>query len=133
MEPNMSARTTRSQARERIRAIFEATLEQIIPADETKPLKGSRFIDFEDQAEQIARQVLPAVIEERAALDEAAKADSPGCCPACGSARVYLKKEQTQPEIRAPHGIVALPKQHARCRTCGQTFSPSGPRLATDR
>lgn len=122
----MPARTTRQAARERILQAFRASLDRMIPPDEARPLKGSLFIDFEDQAEAVARDVLPIVVEERAALEAAARVESPGCCPRCGSARVYLKKETTQAERRSPHGLVVIPTQHARCRACGESFSPSG-------
>ena len=36
----MPARTTRQAARERLRAIFEAELDQMIPPDEQRPLRG---------------------------------------------------------------------------------------------
>lgn len=123
----MSARTTRGAARERILRTLQASLDQIIPGDESRPLKGSRFIDFEDQVEALARQLLPVVLEERAALEAVSRVEAPGPCPQCGSARVYLRREETQPEVHSPHGPVVIPKQHARCRACGLSFSPSGP------
>lgn len=129
MVPVMSARTTRQSARERILKTLQVALDQMIPADESRPLKGSRFIDFEDQVEGVARQLLPVLLEERAALEPGAKVDLPGPCPHCGSSRVYLKREETQPEVQSPHGLVVVPKQHARCRACGRTFSPSGARV----
>lgn len=122
----MSARTTRQAARERILRTFQASLDRAIPADESQPLKGSLFVDFEDQVEAIGRDVLPVILEERAALSDAARVSSPGPCPHCGSPRVYLKPAETQPELQSPHGPVAIPKQHARCRACGESFSPSG-------
>ncbi len=65
----MSALTTRQDARERLRKMFEGALDQLIPPDESVPLKGSRFRDFEDQVEALGRQVLPVTLEERAALE----------------------------------------------------------------
>ncbi len=121
----MPARSTRGDARARIRAAFEAQLDRMIPADEDVPLKGATFADFEDQAEELARATLPAVLEERAALEANAEVLTAGRCPYCGSDRVYLEKQVTQPEILSPHGPVVLPKQHARCRACDGSFSPS--------
>lgn len=121
----MPARSTRQAARERILGAFQASLDRLIPLDESKPLKGSLFVDFEDQAEALARDVLPIVVEERAALEAVARVESAGGCPRCGSARVYLKRETTQTERRSPHGVLVIPTQHARCRACGETFSPS--------
>ena len=56
----MSALTTRRQARTRILAILTAELDHIIPEDESIPLKGVTFSDFEDQVETVARHTWPA-------------------------------------------------------------------------
>ena len=122
----MSARTTRREARARILATFAAELDRMIPEDEEKPLKGATFGDFEDQVDQVARSALPVLLEERAALEPNARVEAAGRCPHCGSSRVYLEPQETQPEVVSPYGPVALPKQHARCRACGGSFSPSG-------
>lgn len=122
----MAARTTRQEARARIMAAVRAELDRMIPLDEDAPLKGALFADFEDQAEELARGVLPVVLEERAALEPNAAVTAAGRCPHCGSDRTYLEKQVTQPEILSPHGPVVLPRQHARCRSCGGSFSPSG-------
>lgn len=100
----MSALTTRQAARERLQKVFSEALDRLIPPDEAVPLKGSWFWDFEDQVETLGREVLPVVLEERAALEGNAEVEHPGCCPFCGSARVYLKKDVTQPELRSPRG-----------------------------
>lgn len=122
----MAARTTRQEARARILAAFQAQLEQIIPEDESVPLQGATFADFEDQAEALAQSALPVVLEERAALEPNAEVETAGRCPHCGCEGAYLEREVTQPEIRSPHGAVVVTKQHARCRSCGGSFSPSG-------
>ena len=122
----MPARSTRQEARVRIRAAFEAQLDRMIPADEGVPLKGATFADFEDQVENLARSALPVVLEERAALEANAEVVTAGRCPHCGSDRVYLEKQVTQPEVLSPHGPVVLHQQHARCRACDGSFSPSG-------
>lgn len=122
----MAARTTRQAARARILAAFQAQLDRMIPEDESVPLKGATFADFEDQAEALAQTALPVVLEERAALEPNAEVGAAGRCPRCGSERVYLKKAVSQPEVRSLHGPVVLPMQHARCRSCGGSFSPSG-------
>ena len=122
----MAARTTRQEARARILAAFQAQLDRMIPEDESVPLKGATFADFEDQAEALAQTALPVVVEERAALAPNAEVQAAGRCPQCGSERVYLEKEVTQPEVRSLHGPVVVTKQHARCRSCGGSFSPSG-------
>lgn len=122
----MSARTTRQEARARIVAAFAAQLDRMIPGEESVPLKGATFADFEDQAEALARAALPVVLEERSALEPNARVETPGRCPHCGSEAVYLEKQETQSEVRSVYGPVVLPKQHARCRSCGGSFSPSG-------
>ena len=122
----MPARTTRQEARARILAAFTGQLDRMIPADEQVPLKGATFADFEDQAEALARSVLPVVLEERAALEANAEVVTAGRCPHCGSDRVYLEKPVTQPEVLSAHGPVVLHQQHARCRACDGSFSPSG-------
>jgi hypothetical protein len=120
----MPARTTREQARQRMIQTFMASLDQVIPADETVPLKGRTFLDWEMQAEQLKRAVIPTLLEERSALEDNARAAEGGHCPYCGSASVYLEKQTTQSEVRSPDGPVVLEKQHCRCRTCGGSFSP---------
>lgn len=121
----MPARSTRQAARARILAAFSAQLDRMIPEDEEVPLKGATFADFEDQVEELARTALPIALEERAALEVNAEVDVAGRCPHCGSERTYLEKQVTQPEVLSPHGAVVLHKQHARCRSCGGSFSPS--------
>jgi hypothetical protein len=122
----MAARTTRQEARARILTAFQAQLDRIIPPEEDLPLKGATFADFEEQAETLAQAALPVVVEERAALEPNAEVTCAGRCPHCGSPQTYLKKEETQPELRSPYGAVVVPRQHARCRSCGGSFSPSG-------
>jgi hypothetical protein len=122
----MPARTTRQEARARILAVFSAQLDRMIPEDEGVPLKGATFADFEDQVETLAREALPVALESRAALESNAEVETAGRCPHCGSTRVYLEKQVSQPEILSPHGPVVLCKQHARCRSCDGSFSPSG-------
>ena len=122
----MPARTTRQAARARILGAFRTQLDQMIPEDESVPLKGATFADFEDQAETLAQTALPVVLEERAALEPNAEVQTAGRCPHCGWEGSYLEKEVTQPEVRSLHGAVVLTKQHARCRSCGGSFSPSG-------
>ncbi len=122
----MPALTTRRQARARILATVTAELDRMIPEDETIPLKGATFSDFEDQVEAVARSTLPVIVEERAALEANAKVQTAGRCPHRGSDQVYLRKHTTQTEIRSPHGCVVIPQQHGRCRACNGSFSPSG-------
>ena len=109
----MPALTTRQKARARILATLTAELDRMIPEDETIPLKGATFLDFEDQVETVARSTLPVILEERAALEANAKVQEAGRCPHCGSDRVYLKKETTQTEM------VSVENQSFDCWTSG--------------
>lgn len=122
----MSALTNRQQARERAAKAFFAALDRIIPPEESVPLKGSTFLDWENQVEELRQAVLPTVLEERAGLEDNAKAEQGGHCPHCGSDRVYLEAELKSMEVISPHGPLNLPRQQGRCRNCGASFSPSG-------
>ena len=125
-DAHMSARTTRQAARARIMAAMQAELNRLIPEDESIPLKGMRLSDFEDQVEGLAQAALPTILEERTALEPNARVETAGRCPHCGSVRTYLRRDETQAELLSLHGKLVLTKQHARCRACGESFSPSG-------
>lgn len=126
----MSARTTRREARERVIKSFMDSLDRIIPPEESVPLRGKTFLDWERQADAMRQAVLPTLLQERAALDEAAQVDDGQCgrCPRCGSDRIYLDHggREAQKEVISPHGPVVIAKQQCRCRLCGRSFSPSG-------
>jgi hypothetical protein len=122
----MPALTTRAEARERLTKLFLDSLDRIIPPDEARPLKGSTFLDFEGQADQLRRALLPALLEERAALEPTAHVEAGGHCPHCGSDAVWLERAATRKEVISPHGPVLLSRQRARCRCCDRSFSPSG-------
>lgn len=122
----MSARTTRKAARTRLTQVFKKALDRLIPADVATPLKGSTFLEFEDQVEALVREVAPTALEERAALEMNAEVERAGRCPFCSSERVYLEKGSTASELQSPHGTVVVPQQRCRCRACDRTFSPSG-------
>ena len=121
----MPALTSRKEARERLLKLFADSLERIFPADETSPLRGQTFGDFENQVENMRRAVLPAILEERTALEPTAHVECGGHCPFCQSQRVYLQKEAKKKEVIGPHGPVVMMQQMARCRNCGRSFSPS--------
>jgi hypothetical protein len=123
----MAAWRTRQQARERILATFAAALDRIIPGDESQPLRGGRFLDGEEQAEDFVQAVTPVLLEERAALEDNAQVSVGGRCPFCSSEPVYLEKRLVKQEVQTPHGRVVLEQQRGRCRSCDRTFSPSGP------
>jgi hypothetical protein len=122
----MAARTTRQEARRRVLAAVQGALDRIMPADESKPLRGGRFVDWEDQAEDFVQAVTPVLLEERSALDDSAEVSQGGRCPFCSSTVVYLEKRVVKEEVQTPHGKVVLEQQRCRCRSCDRTFSPSG-------
>lgn len=125
----MAARTTRAEARARVRAAFEKSLDQVIPADEMVALRGRTFVEWEDQADQFDQAVTTTLLEERAALEDTAQVEAGalGRCVHCGSDRLYLQQAQPQNKaIRTVHGQVELGQQSLRCRACGRSFSPSG-------
>jgi hypothetical protein len=128
-EAKMPALTTREEARARLLKMFESSLDRVIPKDHNKPLQGAIFADFENQTYAACNDVLAAVMEERAKLDPRAEVCQAGLCPHCGSERTYLEKEQSKQDIRSPSGAVTLTRQHARCRACDGSFSPSEQRL----
>ena len=124
----MAALTDRKAARARMLAVFHAALDRVIPADESVPLRGGTFLEWEQQADELERELLPTFLEERAALEDQARVEQAGRCPHCGSDRVYLEKQRVHPvERRTPHGVVVLAEQSCRCRSCDRSFSPSGP------
>lgn len=123
----MPARTTRQEARQKMIDTFMASLDKAIPPDEAVPLKGRTFLDWEKQAEQLKRAVIPTLLEERAALEETARVEQGGTCPYCGSDRVYLNKQSSRVEVQSPEGPVVIERQHCRCRCCDGSFSPSVP------
>lgn len=126
----MAARTTRQEARERIIKSFMDSLDKIIPPEESVPLRGQTFLDWERQADVLRKAVVPTLLQERAALDSGALVVAKECgkCPRCGSEQIYLDRpdELPQKEVISPHGPVVIVEQHCRCRACGRSFSPSG-------
>lgn len=124
-EEFMAALTDRQRARERLSQVFASILDKMIPADELVPLAGSKFVEWEDMADDVDRMLVPVFLEERAALEASAQADCGGRCPHCQSDRVYLIKHAGQVEVLTPHGTVVLKKQKCRCRSCDRSFSPA--------
>lgn len=121
----MASLTDRQRARERLRAAFEAQLNKLIPADESLPLRGGKFIEWEDQADELEQTLCTTFLEERAALESSAQVHCGGRCPYCSSTRVYLIRPARKVEVLSVHGPVVLYKQRCRCRSCDRSFSPS--------
>ncbi|MGH8337949.1 MAG: hypothetical protein ACRETL_14260 [Gammaproteobacteria bacterium] len=127
----MATLTDRQKAREKLSNVFQSILDKALPADETVPLAGHKFVEWEDLGDEMQRTLVPVFLEERAALEASARADEPSRCPHCHSDRVYVIKAENQVEVITPHGPVVLNKQRCRCRSCDRSFSPSGARLGT--
>jgi hypothetical protein len=125
MEEFMAALTDRQKSRERLSQVFQSILDKMIPADESVPLAGTKFVEWEDLGDEVDRTLIPIFLEERAALAAGAQADCGGLCPHCSSQRVYLIKNAGKVEVLTPHGVVVLNKQRCRCRSCDRSFSPS--------
>jgi len=117
---------SRREARARLLRQFEAALDRLLPEDESVPLRGRRFADFEEQVEALGDALTASMLQERLELDPAAAASSPGRCPRCGAAEVRWRDERTRTEYLSRRGPVVVDLRRARCRACDFSFSPSG-------
>jgi hypothetical protein len=122
----MTARMHREQARQRLDDIYASLRDRLIPVDESVPLQGAIFREWEDQAELIERELCTAFLEERTGLEALSQGSDRGRCPECGSDRIYVIPKVSKVEVLTPHGPVVLEKRRCRCRSCGRSFSPSG-------
>jgi hypothetical protein len=122
----MSALITRTEARERMRRVFEASLDRHIPSDPSQPVRGDLFREWEEQADVVCREVGGAFLETMAELHDQAQVETPGACPHCGSGSTRFLEAAGSQERQSVHGLVTLPRQRARCRSCGRSFSPAG-------
>lgn len=119
----------REAARQRLTAVFLGALDKYMPADPSQPVKDGKFWEWEELADEFDHAVTGAFLEELAGLSRAAALDDPGPCPFCGSDNTKWLNEEGKRERRSKHGEVVLPRQVARCRPCGRSFSPSGAKL----
>lgn len=124
-----TGKSEREAARERVMAVVRGALDNYIPSDEGKPVKDGKFWEWEELADAFDREVTAAFIEELAGLSKGAELLEPGPCPFCGSENTKWLEEEGKRERRSKHGTVVLPRQVARCRPCGRTFSPSGTKM----
>jgi hypothetical protein len=129
----MAGERSRQEARERVMATVKKLLDKHIPEDEKLPVKDGKFWEWEDMADEFDREVTGAFVESLAELSGQAKLDHPGACPYCGCMRVRWLEKSKQQERQSKHGVVVLPRQVARCRSCGRSFSPSGAGLGLGR
>jgi hypothetical protein len=122
----MPSRAGRREARKRVEEVFGNAIGKVIPSDESAPLRGNTFADFEDQVEEAGNAVMVAMLEERSKLDASAWRENPGRCPHCGSDRVYLEEEAVAKKVLSRWGPVTVRLQQCRCRACDGSFSPTG-------
>lgn len=127
----MAGTLTRQEAREHVMKRMEEWLDRKMPEDSGQPVKDGEFREWEDMADEFDREVTAALVEALAGLSSKAKLQEPGVCPACGSGNVRWLAEENQQERQSKHGVMVLPRQVARCRSCGRSFSPSGATLAS--
>ena len=126
----MAGRLTRQEAREHVFKTVNALLDQMIPEDQNQPVKDGVFREWEVMADEFDRAATSSLIEALAGLSDQAKLEEPGPCPACGCFQTRWLDPEKQQERRSRHGVVVLPRQVARCRSCDRSFSPSGKTLA---
>lgn len=124
-------RSTRQEARERLDEVYQKLRDKFFPADESRPVKEGKFWEWEEMADEFDREMTAAILEELAGQSAHAALAEPGPCPFCQSANTKWLEDTGQQERRSKHGAVVLPRQVARCRPCGRSFSPSGATLAS--
>lgn len=121
----MSTVTSRQAARERILRQIQAEVDRLLPADESVPLQGRTFLDFENVAERVSNDLYVTIVEERVMLTGLDRLPARRDCPHCSSPRLRKVGEVRKKEIRTPRGVATVEEPTLRCRDCGRTFSPS--------
>jgi hypothetical protein len=122
----MAGITTRQEARDHVLITVKKLLDQMIPEDEKQPVKDGVFWEWEEMADEFDRGTTASLMEALAGLSAKAKLSEPGVCPTCDSKNTRWLDEEKQLERQSKHGVVVVPRQVARCRSCGRSFSPSG-------
>ena len=126
----MAGTLTRQEARDHVLTRVKALLDRMIPEDQNQPVMDGVFREWEVMADEFDREATSSLIEALAGLSGQAKLEEPGPCPLCGCFKTRWLDPEKQQERRSRHGVVVLPRQTARCRSCGRSFSPSGKTLA---
>ena len=125
----MSALTSRQAARERLLRHLQMEVDRLLPADQSIPLRGSTFLDFENLAERASNDLYTVILEECVALSgQAQTRPTVGRCPYCSSPRIREIGQAEAAEVRTPRGVVVMSEQTFRCRDCSRSFSPSASR-----
>ncbi len=126
-------RSSRQEARGRMDAAYFKMRDKMLPADESQPVKDGLFWEWEEMADEFDREVTGTFLQELAGTSAQAALVEPGPCPFCQSPNTKWLEEEGQQERQSKHGVVVLPRQVARCRPCGRSFSPSGTAVASGR
>ena len=121
----MSRTLTPQEAREELDRYYFQLREKYVPS-EAPPAKDGEFAEWEQKVDEFQRELMPKLLEILACLSPRASLEEPGHCPHCGSGNTKWLEETKQRERQSKHGKVVLPRQVARCRSCGRSFSPSG-------
>ena len=129
----MAGKMTRQEAREHVLTTVKKLVDKYLPEDEKLPVKDGTFWEWEDIGDAFDREATASLLEALAGLSRQAQLDHPGACPFCGCVRVRWLDDHQQQERQSKHGVVVVPRQVARCRSCGRSFSPSGKPLAPGR
>lgn len=124
----MSRKLTPQEAREELDRCYFELREKYVPS-ESPPFEEGEFAQWEQKVDEFQRELMPKLLEILACLSPQACLEEPGHCPHCGSANTKWLEEAKQRERQSKHGKVVLPRQVARCRPCGRSFSPSGAAL----
>jgi hypothetical protein len=127
----MSRKFSRQEMRERLDGVYQRVRDKYLPADESQPVKDGKFWEWEQLADEFDRELTAAFLEALAGLSSVAALDVPGSCPFCASSNTKWLEEEGQRERQSKHGAVVVPRQVARCRPCGRSFSPSGAAVGT--
>lgn len=127
----MAGRMTRQEAREHVLKTVQGLVDRYLPEDEKLPVKDGTFWEWEEIGDAFDREATASLLEALAGLSRQAQLENPGACPFCGCVQVRWLDDGKQQERQSKHGAVVVPRQVARCRSCGRSFSPSGEPLAS--
>ena len=101
----MPALKTRRAARERLLRPLQVEVGRRIPADESIPIKGSTFLDFQNMAVKACNEFYTVLPEKCVALSgQAQSVSSPGRCRHCSSPRVRQIDPGKPTKVRTPGG-----------------------------
>lgn len=123
----MAGMMSREEGRAELLGFARKLAEKYLPEDESQPVKDGKFWEWEELADEFEREMIGRFLEVMAQVSETAELAHPGACPHCHSPQVRWLDPGGQRERQSKHGPVVLPRQRAQCRSCGRSFSPSGP------